>query len=133
MSMTRTLMVLLTLVGLQAPQSVPTPELLQMARTRAAGLEQGLRNAFSADNIQRGTAVAGERGDFVFAVTAEKGPSLQINNDPPIAAFKAGSLWVVQTRLNTGAAYKYAWIVDGKPIGGGNNLPAFGPDSYPQP
>ena len=34
-------------------------------------------------------------GDFVFAVAAEKGPSLQINNDAPIPAFKAGSLWVV--------------------------------------
>jgi hypothetical protein len=29
-------------------------------------------------------------GDFVFAVAAEKGPSLQINNEPPIFAFKAG-------------------------------------------
>ena len=72
-------------------------------------------------------------GDFVFAVSAEKGPSLQINNEPAIPAFKAGSLWMVQTRLNTGTAYKYTWIADGKPIGGANNLPAFGPDSYPQP
>jgi enterochelin esterase family protein len=131
--MMRTLATLLTLAAFGAPQKPSTPDLLQMARTRAAGLEQALRDTFGADNIQKGTAAAGERGDFVFAVAAEKGPSLQINNEPPTAAFKAGSLWVVQTRLNTGAAYKYTWIADGKPIGGTNNLPAFGPDSYPQP
>jgi len=85
------------------------------------------------DNIQKGTAAAGEMGDFVWAVAAEKGPSLQINNDAPIPAFKAGSLWVVQSRLNMGAAYKYTWLADGKPIGGANNLPAFGPDSYTKP
>ncbi len=59
-----------------------------------------------------------------------KGLSLQINDEAPIPAFKAGALWVVQTRLKTGAAYKYTWIADGRPIGGANNLPAFGPDSY---
>lgn len=104
-----------------------------MARTRAVGLERAVRDTLGAENIQKGTAAAGELGDFVFAVAAEKGPSLQINNEAPIAAFKAGSLWVVQTRLNTGTAYKYTWIADGKPIGGSNNLAAFGPDSYAHP
>ncbi len=121
------------LAGACAAQKVSTQQLVQMARTRASGLEQALRDTLGADNIQKGTAAAGELGDFVFAVAADKGPSLQINYDPPIAAFKAGSLWVVQTRLNTGTAYKYTWISDGKPIGGSNNLPAFGPDSYAQP
>jgi enterochelin esterase-like enzyme len=131
--MTRTLLTLLMLAGVFAPPPVPTPELLHMARTRAAGLEQALRDTFSADNIQKGAAAAGEQGDFVFAIAAEKGPSLQIDNEPAIPAFRAGSLWVVQTRLNTGEAYKYTWIVDGKPVGGANNLPAFGTDSYPHP
>jgi len=94
MSMTRTLVTLLTLAALWAPQNVSTQELLQMARTRDAGLEQALRQTFGADNLQKGTAAVGERGDFVWAVAAEKGPSLQINNEPPVPAFKAGSLWV---------------------------------------
>jgi enterochelin esterase family protein len=120
----------MTLAGVCSAQKVSTPELLQMARMRSAGLEQAVRDTLGADNIQKGTAAVGEMGDFVFAVASEKGPSLQINNDAPIPAFKTGSLWVVQTRLNTGAAYKYTWIADGKPIGGANNLAAFGPDSY---
>lgn len=131
--MMRTLLIFFTLAGVCSAQKVTTQELLRMTRTRAAGLEQALRDTLGADKIQKGTAAAGELGDFVFAVTSEKGPSLEINYDPPIAAFKAGSLWVVETHLNTGTAYKYTWIADGKPIGGANNLPAFGPDSYSQP
>src|SRR4030095_12191906 len=134
MPMTRTLITLLTLAAVWAPQNnVSTQELLRMARTRDARLEQALRDTFTPDNIQKGTAAAGETGDFVWAVAAEKGPSLQINNEAPIAAFKAGSLWVVKSRLNRGMADKYTWLVDGKPIGGANNLPAFGPDSYAKP
>jgi len=129
----RTLLTLTMLAGVCAAQKVSTPELVQMARMRTAGLEQALRDTLGADNIQKGTAAAGEMGDFVFAVASEKGPALQINNEAPIPAFKAGSLWVVQSRLNTGTAYKYTWVADGKPIGGANNLPAFGPDSYAKP
>ena len=126
----RNLLILIALAGLSAAEKISTQDLLQMARTRNARLEQALLNTFSAESIQKGTAAAGEMGDFVWAVAAEKGPSLQINNEPPISAFRTGSLWVAQTRLNTGTAYKYTWVVDGKPIGGANNLPAFGPDSY---
>ena len=121
------------LAGVCAAQKVSTQELLRMARTRAAGLDQAMRDSLGADNIQKGAAAAGDLGDFVFAVAADKGPALQINNEPPIPAFRAGSLWVVQTRLNTGTSYNYTWLADGKPIGGAKNLPAFGPDSYPQP
>src|SRR5262245_3969638 len=112
----RTLLSFVALAAVCAAQKVPTQELLRMARTRAAGLDQALRDTLGADKIQTGAAAAGESGDFVWAVASEKGPSLQINNDAPIPAFKAGALWVVQTRLNTGTAYKYTWIVDGKPI-----------------
>ena len=129
----RILLSLLALAGVCAAQKLSTGELLEMARTRAAGLEQALRENLGADNIQKGKAAAGEMGDFVWAVASEKAPSLQINNDPPIPAFHAGSLWVVESRLKTGTAYKYAWIADGKRFGGDYNLPAFGPDSYAQP
>src|SRR5579884_801780 len=102
--MIRTLLMILALAGISVAQKVSTEQLLQMSRNRSAGLEQALRDSLGADNIQKGTAAAGELGEFVFAIAAEKGPALQINNDPPIPAFKAGSLWVVLTRLNTGTA-----------------------------
>jgi enterochelin esterase-like enzyme len=129
----RVLLTLMMLAGVCSAQKVSTQELLRMARVHAPGLDQALRDTFDSDKIQKGTAAAGEMGEFVWAVAAEKGPSLQINREAPMPAFKAGSLWVVQSRLNTGTSYRYTWIVDGKPIGGANNLAAFGPDSYPQP
>lgn len=129
----RILFSLIILANVCAAQKVSTADLLQMARMRAPGLEQALRDTLGEENIQKGTAVAGETSDFVWAVAAEKGPSLQINREAPMAAFKAGSLWVVQARLNAGTSYKYTWMVDGKPIGGANNLASFGPDSYTRP
>jgi hypothetical protein len=103
----RTLLIPIMLASVCAAQSVSTQQLLQMARLRSAGLEQAMRDTLGADNIRKGSAAAGEMGDFVFAVTAEKGPSLQIDNEPPIPAFKAGSLWVVETHLNTANALKF--------------------------
>jgi len=129
----RTLPILLTLAGVCFAQKVATQQLIDMARSRTPGLEQALRDTLGSDNIQKGAAAAGEMGEFVWAVAAEKGPALQINDEAPIPAFKAGSVWVVQSRLKTGAAYKYTWIADGKRVGGPNNLTAFGPDSYAQP
>jgi hypothetical protein len=79
------------LAGVCSAQKVSTPELVQMVRMRTAGLEQALRDTLGADNIQKGSAAAGEMGDFVFAVAAEKGPALQINNEAPIPAFKVAS------------------------------------------
>jgi hypothetical protein len=129
----RILFTLMMMAGVCSAQKVSTQELLRMARVRAPGLEQALRDTLGADKIEKGAAAAGEMGDFVWAVAAEKGPSLQINHEAPMPAFKAGSLWVIQSRLNTGTSYRYTWLVDGKPIGGANNLAAFGPDSYTQP
>jgi hypothetical protein len=128
----RVLLTLIVLAGFCSAQKVSTQELIRMARLHAPGLEPALRDTLCADKIEKGTAAAGEMGDFVWAVAAEKGPSLQINHEAPMPAFKAGSLWVVQSRLNTGTSCRYTWLVDGKLIGGANNLAAFGPDSYPQ-
>jgi enterochelin esterase family protein len=129
----RIVILLLSVAAVGSAQKVPVSELIEMARTRAAGLEQAARDTLGADNIQKGSAAAGEMGDFVFAVASDKGPALQINNEPPIPAFRAGSVWIVQTHLTTGTSYNYTWIADGKPIGGARNLPAFGSDSYPHP
>jgi hypothetical protein len=119
-------------------QKVPTAELIQMAKNHAPGLEQALRDTLTDANIQKGAAAAGEMGEFVFAVTADKQPNLVISaprtgDAPPVAATKVGGLWVYQGKLKTGTAYRYTWLVDGRAIGGTNDLAAFGPDSYAQP
>ena len=89
------------------------------------------------DRIKAGTAVAGEHGEFVWAVESETQPVLQVTNIkttmPPVKAWQMGKLWVYQGPLKTGSAYRFNWIVDGKPFGGANDIPAFTEDSYPKP
>jgi len=63
----RILLTLTMLAGACTAQKVSTEELIHMASTRSAGLEQALRDTLGAENIQKGTAAAGEMGEFVFA------------------------------------------------------------------
>jgi hypothetical protein len=53
-------------------QKVSTAQLIEMAKNHAAGLEQALRDTLTDANIHRGAAAAGELGEFVYAVTADK-------------------------------------------------------------
>jgi hypothetical protein len=57
----RTLIALTMLASVCAAQRVSNQELIQMARMRAAGLEQALRDTLGADDIQKGTAAIGRR------------------------------------------------------------------------
>ena len=87
--------------------------------------------------LQAGNAAAGEHGEFVFAIETDKQPEIQITNIkttlPPAKAWPVGKLWVYETSLKTGSAYSFNRTVDGKSIGGGNDLPAFTEDAYPKP
>ncbi len=85
----KTFLAVVILAGLCRAEKVSTQDLIEMARTRTPGLEQALRDTFTAENIQKGAAAVGEMGEFVWAVTSDKGPSLQINDEAPIPAFKA--------------------------------------------
>ena len=89
------------------------------------------------DRLKAGSAAAGERGEFVFAIETEQQPEIEITNIkttlPRAKAWPVGKLWVYETALKTGSAYSFNWIVDGKVIGGANDLPAFTDDAYPKP
>jgi len=116
--------------GIVSAEKVPTAKLIELAKTRSMALERTLRDTLGEENLQKGTAAAGELGEFVFAVAAPSQPRLQINENAPLPSVKVGGVWIYQGQLKTGTSYKYTWIVDGKPFGGANNLPAFGSDSY---
>ena len=87
-------------------------------------------------HLKAGNAAAGEHGEFVFAIESDKQPEIQIANIkttlPPAKAWPVGKVWVYETSLKTGSAYSFNWTVDGKSIGGGNDLPAFTEDAYPK-
>ena len=120
---------LFVMAATASAQKVPVDQLLEMARTRAAGLEQALQDTLGVDNIKKGTADAGEAGEFVWAIAAASEPRLQINDAPPLAAWKAGGLWVYQGKLRPGTAYRYNWIVNGESLGADASIASFGPDS----
>jgi Putative esterase len=108
-------------------------KLIEMAKGRSADLEQALKDTLGAGAIQNGSAVDGVGKDFIWAVAAASQPQLKIDYAEPVAAWKAGSLWVYQGEVKTGMAHRFNWIVDGKPFGGKNDVAAYGPDSYPHP
>ncbi|MES1257275.1 MAG: alpha/beta hydrolase-fold protein [Acidobacteriota bacterium] len=121
---------------LTAAEKTPTDKLLRMAQLHSPDLEHALRDTFTDpkdDKLAKGTAYAGEHGQFLFAVASDKQPFFQVNQTRPEPATRAGSLWIYQGPLKQGTSYRYSWIVDGKVIGGANDVASFTEESYPQP
>lgn len=114
-------------------EKVPVPKLIEMAQKRDPALEQALVDTLGADAIAKGTAVEGWGAEFVWAIKSEKEPWLAINNTEPFHVYKAGDLWFYQGQLKTYTAHRFHWVIDGKPFGGKNDIPAFGPEAYPIP
>ncbi len=89
------------------------------------------------DRLKTGSAAAGEHGEFVFAIETDRQPEIEITNIkttlPRAKAWPVGKLWVYETSLKTSSAYSFTWLVDGKAVGGGNDLPAFTEEAYPKP
>src|SRR5580658_2848730 len=92
LNLTPARIVAMALVSMTASaQKVPTAQLIEMAKNHAPGLEQALRDTLTDANIQKGAAAAGDMGEFVWAVTADKQPSLIVSaprtgDAPPVAA-----------------------------------------------
>jgi enterochelin esterase-like enzyme len=130
--MVRTIPVLLITAALLHAEKVPAARLLEMARANDPALEQTLRDTLTEDALKKGTAVIGEGPDFVWAVISDKQPVLRIDFGDPLTPRRAGGLWMYAGKLKTGTAHKAEWFVDGKSIGGANNIAAYPPESYPQ-
>src|SRR4030081_2649581 len=88
-------------------EKVPTERLLLMAQLHAPGLEQAIRDTFADpkdDKLAKGSAYAGEHGQFLFAIVApaDKPAFVQVNQMRPEAAARVGGLWVYQGPLKQG-------------------------------
>jgi enterochelin esterase-like enzyme len=127
---------LLLTASLACAEKVPTDKLLRLAQLHSPDLEQALRDTFNDskdDKLSKGSAYAGEHGQFLFAVISDRQPSFQLNQTRPEAATRLGGLWVYQGPLKQGTSYRYSWLVDGKAVGGANDVASFTEESYPQP
>jgi enterochelin esterase family protein len=84
--------------------------------------------------FKKGQAVIAEGGNFIFALDSATPPQIIINEDAPARMTKIGSnLWTHKAVLKTSRTHNFSYIVDGKPFGGRNDVPAFGPYSYEKP
>ena len=54
---------------------------------------QKLRDTLGNDNLQNGTAVAGELGNFVWAVATVSQPRLQNSNEAPVSGWRASKIY----------------------------------------
>jgi enterochelin esterase-like enzyme len=120
---------------LAGAEKIPTDKLLHLAQLHSPDLEQAIRETFAdpkEDKLAKGTAYAGEHGQFLFAVLSDKQPFLQVNQTRPEPATRVGGLWVYQGPLKQGTSYRYSWMVDGKVMGGANDVASFTEESYPQ-
>ncbi|MBL8228139.1 MAG: esterase [Bryobacterales bacterium] len=94
-----------------------------------------LAKVMKAEDIRKGTAVFGEGADFVWAVEAASKPTLFVNDQQVAVLERAGNTptWFTVAKLKAGTSHAFHYIVDGKPFGGRNDVPAYLPESYQQP
>lgn len=119
-----------------AAEKSSAPQLIELARSNAAGLGEAITATFDAKELKEGTAWVGRGADFFFAVEAPFQPSLVIDGapGPPPRKLTGSDLWFASARIEQlGRLHAFHYLLDGKKFGGRLDLPAFGPSSYLQP
>jgi enterochelin esterase family protein len=111
-------------------EDLPFKEVLAMAKSGSPRLAE----IVGAEKLAKGTGWYSLGPDFLFAVQSEARPELVINDGAPIRMTrnKAG-VWYAATKLATGRTHNFVYRAAGKPLGGAENVPAFGPYSYEKP
>jgi enterochelin esterase-like enzyme len=126
---------LLMPLAMAAADKPATPQLIEMARHHARGIEEALRASLGDEKLKKGTAFASEGPDFLFAFESEARPALYIDDRAAQPMVRAGktNVWYQTAKLQTGKVHGCYYMVDGKRAGGSTDVPAYGPDSYTKP
>ena len=112
------------------------PQLIDLAKSNRAGLQDAITNGFDAKDLKEGTAWAGRGPDFFFATQAPSQPSLFIDGapGPQMQPLTGSDLWYAAAHVEpVGRLHSFHYLVGGAKFGGKLDLPAFGPLSYLQP
>src|ERR1700730_9983256 len=127
---------LLTCGILIAAQRATIDRLLQLANSQpdSSAFRNELTAALGAENIRKGTAVAGDGPDFIWEFESSHKPRLYVNDEPfgEMRKIAETNLWFYAGKRRVGDAYKFHYVVDGASVGGSLNIPAYTPDSYAQ-
>jgi enterochelin esterase family protein len=119
-----------------AAEKMTAPQLIDLAKSNSANLQEAITATFDARDLKEGTAWTGHGPDFFFATQAPSQPSLVIDEAPgPAMQHLAGSdLWYSVARIEpVGRLHSFHYMINGAAFGGKLDLPAFGPLSYLQP
>jgi enterochelin esterase-like enzyme len=101
----------------------------------AAPFAEALGSTLGDKAVSEGTAVLGEGPDFLWAVKSAKAPDLYVDDVKVGTLQQAGQsgVWFYSGKLRTGTSHNFYYMVDGAKLGGKNDIPAYGPDSYQKP
>lgn len=75
------------------------------------------------------------RQDFLFLAATPNAAALSIDLLPaePMRRLPSSDVWYTLTKLRTGTTHAWQVFAAGEPLNNRSDLPAYNPDSYPQP
>src|SRR5690242_13042720 len=113
---------------LHAADKLTAPQLIEMARSQSRDLADALRATLGDDKIAKGTAFAGERADFIWAIESDARPELFVDDRPAGPMTRAGEshLWFSIGNLQTGTVHDFYYVINGARTGGSHDVPAYG-------
>ena len=127
----------LVVVPLLAADKDPARALIEMAgrAPEAAQFHEALLATLGADDLKNGEAIIGRGEDFLWAIESARQPSLVVDDSARPGLKRVGStdLWFAVGKLKTGTLHSFYYLVGGEKFGGQTDVPAYGPDSYPNP
>ncbi|MEO8025989.1 MAG: alpha/beta hydrolase-fold protein [Bryobacteraceae bacterium] len=121
---------------LHGAEKLPAPELIAMARAQpnSAEFRDTLRATFKPEALSKGHAVSGIGATFLWALESEANqPQLIVDDEPrgKMRRVHGSNLWFQIVEIKTGEPHLFFFRVGGKQTGL-TDIPAYGPDSYPQ-
>lgn len=119
-----------------AQQKSSALDIIQMAKSGSPELAHSIAQTFKASDLQQGTAAKGHLSSFFFAIDAASKPTLMIDGvpGPEMRSVTNTTLWYSVAEVpRLGAIHSYSYLVQGKRVGGSNDLPAFGALAYIEP
>ncbi len=109
-------------------------ELIALAHKKSTHLADSLRESLGDAEIKKGTAVAGEGADFIWAIESDVRPILYVDGQAAAAMTRAANsnIWLSTGTLRTGTVHGFYYMVKGARTGGKYDVAAYGPESYPK-
>jgi enterochelin esterase family protein len=109
-------------------------ELIALAHKKSTHLADSLRESLGDAEIKKGTAVAGEGADFIWAIESDARPILYVDDQAAAAMSRAANsnIWFSTGMLRTGTVHGFYYMVKGARTGGKYDVAAYGPESYPK-